>query len=218
MSSLDSFRRAYAPDPQTSAASGWSSEETRALLGSEPKDFTEFVARVARDSFENGLFRCLLPQGRPSLVDWNRPDGWRADWADLPRLVVWATDWLGRLWCFDLEHKVKGEPSIVRVETGMGTVSDWDMKFNDFVGRELVEGREDLFSEEYYRDWLAGGGAVPRPDQCVGYHIPPFLGGEDDLPNLEIGDLMVYVSLTGQLGAQTAGLAHGTEIDRVTLR
>jgi hypothetical protein len=202
MNSLDSFRGAYVPDPQSTSAPGWSPSETKALLGSEPKDFADFVARAARDSFENGLFRCLLPNGRPSLVDWNRPDGWRSDWPEFPRLIAWATDWMGRLWCFDPDHKVKGEPSIVRLEPGMGTVSEWDMKFADFIGRELVEGREDLFSEEYYRDWLAGGGAVPKPDQCVGYRVPPFLGGEDDVPNLEISDLMVYVSLNGQLGAQ----------------
>jgi hypothetical protein len=218
MNALDSFRRAYTPDPQSSAALGWSAGDTRALLGSEPRDFTEFVTRVARDSYGNGLFRCLLPNGQPSLVDWNQPGGWRTDWADLPRLIVWATDWLGRMWCFDLDHKVKGEPSMVRVEPGMGTWSEMDMKFGDFIGRELGKYREDLLSEEFYRDWLAAGGAVPRPDQCVGYRIPPMLGGEDDVPNLEISDLMVYVSLTGQLGTQTADLEPGTRIDSVTLR
>ena len=218
MGSLDSFRRAYTPDAQSAGATRWTSNDTKALLGSEPKDFTDFVARVARDSFDNGLFRCLLPDGRPSLVDWNRPDGWRADWADLPRMVVWATDWMGRLWCFDLDRKVKGEPAISRVEPGMANTSEMDMKFGDFIDRELAKYRDDLLSEEYYRDWLASGGAVPRPDQCVGYRVPPFLGGEDDVPNLEISDLMVYVSLNGQLGAQTADLEPGTRIDSVTLR
>ena len=218
MNGLDTFRRAYAPDPQSSPASGWSSADTKALLGSEPKDFTNFVARFARDSFENGLFRCLLPAGRPSLVDWNRPEGWRADWPELPRLVAWATDWLGRLWCLDLDHQVKGEPSIVRVETGMGAIAEMDKKFSDFIGGELGKYRDDLTSEGYYRDWLASGGAVPRPDQCVGYRVPPFLGGEDDVPNLEISDLMVYVSINGQLGAQTANLEPGTPIDGVTFR
>lgn len=110
------------------------------------------------------------------------------------------------------------DPMIVRLEPRQASWSDTDMRFSELIGKELIEGREDLLSEDYYRDWLAQGGGVPRPDQCIGYKVPVFLGGEDDLPNLEVAELMVCVSVSGQLSTQTADLEPGTRIDSVDIR
>ena len=217
-SAVERFRAAYSADPGAVGPSAWSAADTVALLGSEPEAFTDFVATAARSSFEDGLLRCLLPGGHPGLIDWNGPGGWRADWPDVPRLVAWAYDWVGRLWCLDLDRRVRGEPMVVRFEPGQVQWNDTRMRFAEFIGKELIDGREDLLSEAYYRDWRAQGGAAPKPDQCVGFRHPLFLGGEDDIPNLEVADLMVYVSITGQLATQVADLPPGTPIDSIKLR
>lgn len=67
------------------------------------------------------------------------------------------------------------DPMIVRLEPRQASWSDTDMRFSELIGKELIEGREDLLSEDYYRDWLAQGGGVPRPDQCIGYKVRYFL-------------------------------------------
>lgn len=45
---------------------------------------------------------------------------------------------------------------------------------------------------ENWNDWLASGGLHPTYGQCIGYKVPLFLGGKDDVSNLELSDLDVY--------------------------
>ncbi len=42
-------------------------------------------------------------------------------------------------------------------------------------------------------------------DQCAGYRIPLFLGGKDEVENLEVIDLDVYWTIHGQLIRQLGG-------------
>jgi hypothetical protein len=50
---------------------------------------------------------------------------------------------------------------------------------------------------------------------CVGFRSPLFLGGQDSVDNLELTDLDVYWSLSGQLRLATQDLDEGTVIDEV---
>ncbi|MCP2517553.1 MAG: T6SS immunity protein Tdi1 domain-containing protein [Achromobacter mucicolens] len=49
------------------------------------------------------------------------------------------------------------------------------------------------------------------------YGIPLFLGGQDEVSNLELSDLDVYWHLLSQLIRQTRGLPAGTPIGPITL-
>jgi Domain of unknown function (DUF1851) len=51
--------------------------------------------------------------------------------------------------------------------------------------------------------------------QCAGYKVPLFLGGKDSVDNLEIVDLEVYWSLSGQLREGTMVLPPGTSVRQV---
>ena len=55
------------------------------------------------------------------------------------------------------------------------------------------------------------------PDVCVGYEIPLFLGGRDEVDNLAPVDLWAYWSISGQLLMQTLGRDPGTPISAVTI-
>ena len=52
-------------------------------------------------------------------------------------------------------------------------------------------------------------------DQCAGYKVPLFLGGEDSIHNLELSDIEVYWSLMAQLRLATIDLAPGTRISEI---
>ena len=53
-------------------------------------------------------------------------------------------------------------------------------------------------------DWL-GRQFSPDPARCVGYKVPLFLGGADDIGDLELADLDVYWTITGQLRTAAIG-------------
>lgn len=48
----------------------------------------------------------------------------------------------------------------------------------------------------------AGHGMQPDKDQCLGWKIPPVLGGKLEVANLEIFGMFLYQSLMGQLHRQ----------------
>ncbi|KPK84361.1 MAG: hypothetical protein AMJ81_05850 [Phycisphaerae bacterium SM23_33] len=60
-------------------------------------------------------------------------------------------------------------------------------------------------------------GIVPGPGQCLSYRIPPILGGELCLENVEVSDLMVHESILGQIHRQVKDLPPGTPIDRIII-
>ena len=56
-----------------------------------------------------------------------------------------------------------------------------------------------------------------KADECVGYRVPLFLGGQDVVDNLEVSDLGVYWSLCAQLRQGTRDLPTGTSIGSVSV-
>ena len=91
------------------------------------------------------------------------------------------------------------------------------MSFLDFHNSELVDQRAAVVASTFFNEWLAANpDALPLgPDRCVGYRVPLFLGGRDELANLEETDLGSDLSLSAQLLAQTRGSAPGTSISRI---
>jgi hypothetical protein len=62
----------------------------------------------------------------------------------------------------------------------------------------------------------ANPGLLPlSSSQCAGYKVPLFLGGKDSLENLEVIDLEVYWSLSGQLRDGARVLPPGSSIGQV---
>jgi hypothetical protein len=83
---------------------------------------------------------------------------------------------------------------------------------------EFVDHAQEALNLGRWREWSANGGGKPSADECVGYRIPLFLGGKDQLDNLEMSDLDVYWEITTQLLNNTRGLPPGTRISGVRLQ
>jgi hypothetical protein len=56
-----------------------------------------------------------------------------------------------------------------------------------------------------------------KASECVGYDIPLFLGGADEVPNLTRTDMGVYWSICGQLRNGTRNLPAGATISGVVI-
>lgn len=52
---------------------------------------------------------------------------------------------------------------------------------------------------------------------CAGYKVPLFLGGSDSVDNLDLQDLAVYVSLSGQMYTQSRKYPLSTNIRGVSI-
>lgn len=180
--------------------------------------FAAFMSSVARRSFDAGLLRFLPTRGEPSLDDANGPAGWLEAWPDVQeRLWVFAYDWLGRLYGFDRVRTTDGSSTVSRLDIGVGEILEADVPFDDFVNDLLVGQGDDVLARDYFQEWLGEGGRPLRPTECVGFKVPLFLGGADEVANLELTSIRVYLALSGQLFAQASKHPLGGAIPGVSL-
>ena len=133
------------------------------------------------------------------------------------RIQCFGADWLGRQFALDHGRVVGGEPQVLMLEPGTGEALEIPVGYEDFHSHELIEQAEAVVAFSFFKDWLAAGGKTPEYDQCVGYGVPLYLGGSDDVSNLELSDFEVYWSISAQLLAKVRGLPPGTKIGNVSI-
>lgn len=169
---------------------------------------SQLFAKYGGASFEGGLYRIMRPA---NLRRWQE----RIDLA-FPefggRIVCFAYDWAGRVFALDTERLEGGHAGVLMFEPGTGEVLRIPSNLQTFHDDELIEFGEAALGISFYEKWRASGGDAPAYDQCIGYQRPLFLGGVDEIENLEISDLDVYWHITGQLIQQTRGLPPGTRV------
>jgi Domain of unknown function (DUF1851) len=175
--------------------------------------YPELAGRFAGCSFQNGLYRLHDERTAP------RGEAWIAESFPLyaNRACPFGYDWLGRQFVADSRRREGAEPLVLLLEPGTGEALEIPFSFAQFHDR-LDDLREPALANSFFTSWAgANPGLLPLGAmQCVGYKVPLFLGGKDTVENLEVVDLEVYWSLSGQLRLGTRTLPPGTSIGDVT--
>ncbi len=192
----------------------WTDEMTMAIIGREAPLVTEFMRNRARASYNSGVWRFFLP-AQANFDYWTSGSAWARDWPEFAGIRFFGVDWLGRLVGVDRRPGRPSGSEVVRLEPGYGELALPDGTVEDFIFGHLIEGYNDTLTAGFYEQWLAGRSGGLAPEQCLGYRRPPILGGDDDLDNLEVIDLQVYVSISGQLVSQTSSIPDGAVVDGV---
>ena len=133
------------------------------------------------------------------------------------RITCFAADWAGNQFATDEDRIVRGERQILLLEPGIGEVLQIRCGLDTFHEGLLVEEPDATAAYSFFQKWLAAGGTAPGYEQCVGYKKLLFLGGVDEVSNLELSDFEVYWSVCGQLLSQVRNLPPGTRIGRVSI-
>jgi len=128
-----------------------------------------------------------------------------------------AFDWLGREIAADMRP---GRPhSIIIVDPGGGeylttpcVIEDW----HDSVANL----DDDPLAWTFYRDWQKSNPAFHelRFDQAIGYRVPLFLGGQDEVDNLEVTDREVYFEICTQLSQGVRDMPPGATIESIRIQ
>jgi len=106
-------------------------------------------------------------------------------------------DWLGRCFAVDLRRKTKGQ--ILMFEIGTAEVLQIPCDIITFHNNEIPVNGEACLAETLFTQWSESAGQKIGYSQCVGYKVPLFLNGEDDIENLELSDMEVYWSILSQI-------------------
>lgn len=133
------------------------------------------------------------------------------------RIECFGADWLGRQFATDRGRLVGDTAQVLMLEPGTGQALEIPVSRTGFHEEELVQEPDAAAAYPFFEKWLASGGARPSYSQCVGYKRPLYLGGEDEVWNLELADLDVYWTMSAQLLAQVRGLPVGTPISGIVI-
>jgi Domain of unknown function (DUF1851) len=204
---LERFLGTYALSPEGQVPGPvWEDGRLMRLAG-----YGELAGRFAGCSFNDGMYRLLDAHSGPRAQQW-LGEGF-PEMADRAR--PFALDWLGRQFAVDVARRDDdGEPLVLLLEPGTGEALEVPLPFAAFHDQELVDYADAALAASLFAKWRQRhADDVPLPpDRCVGYRVPLFLGGTDDVDNLDIVDLDVYWSLMGQLRRAAMKLPPGTPV------
>ena len=141
------------------------------------------INRYGGFTFGSGIYR-IFTRNQAKLL---QPDIESAFPQARDNLEPFAADWLGRVFALQ-----KDKQNVVLAEPGTAELLEIPVSVADFHECELIEHSDAALAESFFKNWRNTGGAAPKSDQCVGYKVPLFLGGQDVVDNLEMIDMEVY--------------------------
>ena len=133
------------------------------------------------------------------------------------RIECFGADWLGRQFAIDRGRLVIGVPQVLMLEPGTGEALEIPVSLTAFHEEELAHEADAAVAYSFFKQWLDAGGAKPEYHRCVGYTKPLYLGGVDEVTNLELVDFDVYWTVSAQLLVQLRALPVGTKIGNISI-
>lgn len=117
------------------------------------------------------------------------------------RYHAFAFDWLGRELAVDVRAG-QADGAVIAVDPGGAEYLESDLSLSAW--HDVVASEEDPMAYRFYTTWRAANPEVGDLgcDQVIGYKRPLFLGGADEVENLELSDRDVYFSLCTQIATQ----------------
>ncbi len=128
-----------------------------------------------------------------------------------------GADWMGRQFALDQGRMIDGAPQVAILDPATEEIFEIPCGYRAFHEAEMINYPNEPVEHDKFKQWLSAGGTAPSYGECVGFKVPLFLGGQDSFDNLEVSDLEVYWSISGQLLSQIRDLPNGTQVGRVSV-
>lgn len=179
------------------------SREANVPIDSEYPELRELFGEAVGATFDQGLYRvhdrassdaitALVKEAFPEVAQKVGP--------------CFGYDWLGRQFGLDLSRQDREKRFMVYMhEPGTGAVRPLPATVATFHEQILIDKPEAALAVAFFKEWAAQTKRRYLPlarKDCIGYKIPLFLNGKDEVSNLEVSDLEVYWSICGQLRNQ----------------
>ncbi|WP_304426435.1 hypothetical protein [uncultured Adlercreutzia sp.] len=166
-----------------------------------------FLSCFGGRSFGNGVFRTFAPE---DIDKWHKITNCDMYSKLHGEYELFGYDWSGR--CFAVSRNKKlGYNEVIILELCTCKILFTEVGFLDFLNSEIPQYHDACLDSEYYKEWLVGHEPVELM-QCVGYKVPLFLNGQDEVDNKEIIDMEVYWDMTTQIWEAVKDLPEGTKI------
>lgn len=119
--------------------------------------------------------------------------------------LLFGHDWMGRCYAID---RFSEEEKILIFDPGTLEVYDIPLKFRDFVNKAIPMNPNECLAIDGFMKWHNTTKCDISDIECVSYKVPPFLGGAEEIENLETSKLIDYWKIIGR----TAKTLRGEEV------
>ena len=155
--------------------------------------YNDFVSQLGGKRFGDGIFNSF---SRDNLEQWTEiVCGAFPEFRNL--FKIFGYDWLGRCFAIDLRKNTYG--NILMFEIGTNDVLEIPCVFETFLNEEIPLYTDACLAKSFFDEWMIFFGKAISYGRCASYRIPLFLGGEDNLNNLEDSDMEVYWDIITQI-------------------
>lgn len=162
--------------------------------------YDTFIRAFSGKQFGNGMFNVFWEK---DMQQW-RDNVCMAYPMIEGEIEVFGYDWLGN--CFGICKNENEDEQVYLYEIGTGEILIVANSFEEFINEEIPNNTQACLAEKFYEEWLDSSGIEVKYDKCIGYKIPLFMGGEDNINNLEENDLDVYWGVLSQIMRTMRGI------------
>jgi hypothetical protein len=173
----------------------------------------EFFCKFEGSSFNDGLYRVYQIA---EIQQWTQIVG-----NTFPlfkgKIICYAYDWLGRQFALNLNQILDDEPSLLMFDIGTGEILEIATSFQDFHNL-IVDHTDEILALNLFTQCKIAIGNTIKSDECIGYKIPLFLNGKEEISNMEITSMKLYWELFGQIFNQVKKLPPGSKVSNIKLQ
>ncbi|MBR6799241.1 MAG: DUF1851 domain-containing protein, partial [Firmicutes bacterium] len=161
-------------------------------------DYRTFIIAFGGQQFGKGMFSVF---DKGDALVWERRLS-KAFPKYKGRFRAFGYDWMGR--CFAVP--VDNEDSILVFDPGVFDVYEISLGLKDFVNKAIPLTTEECLSAGAFVKWSDSTGTDLGRAECVGYKVPLFLGGHDEIDNFEVIGMDEYWEIISQTGRKLHGI------------
>lgn len=173
--------------------------------------YEDFLNQLGGKSFGNGLFRSFSNENIEkwtTIVTEAYPEA-------QGQFKLFGFDWMGR--CFGVSARKDESEKIFMFEIGTGEVFGIPCSLENFLNEEIPLYADDCLAASFFDEWMTINEEAIPYENCVGYIVPLFLGGDDEIDNLEETDMEVYWDITTQIANTVEDYPDETEFGEFTI-
>ncbi len=158
-------------------------------------DGAAILALVGGRSFNLGAFRTFSTE---SSKDWNDviSDAFPA-YKGIIRCIGFG--WDGQVIAEVLRDREDIERGVAIFNPNTAETLNAPVSIVDFMNDMIGDDEEDVLEAGLYLTWLKADKTPVQIDECVGYDVPMFVGGDQSMENMNVIDFEVYWDISRDL-------------------
>lgn len=171
-----------------------------------PLELFEILEKYGGATFNNGLYRI---HSFKSSVKWALITAeYFSQYQN--KIYPFGFDWMGRQFCLSTSNDI-----LFMFDPGTGESFELKQTLTLLHNEDFVNDTDDMLSINLFNKVLTFYNITGiEYDECLGYKVPLFLGGKDDIENYELQNMEVYWHIENQLHNKIKDLPEGTKLGK----